>query len=111
MPDGWSWPVAAAHRLGALLTPHTISRPRSRTPPRCGVSDIMVSDEIWTSALLASDMTISVLPVNATAFKGVRRRAVRRRPDAMGNRGLDLRHVPWRPGRAFATDPGSPPGG
>src|SRR5260370_1410485 len=32
----------------------------------------MVSDEVWTSAFLASDMTISVLKVNATAFKVVR---------------------------------------
>ena len=24
MPDGWSWPIAAAHRLGALLTPHSL---------------------------------------------------------------------------------------
>ena len=32
MPDGWSWPIAAAHRLGALLTPHRRSPPRSRRP-------------------------------------------------------------------------------
>ena len=27
MPDGWSWPIAAAHRLDALLTPHRPDHP------------------------------------------------------------------------------------
>src|SRR6185437_2226939 len=65
------------------------------------------------SALLASDMTISVLPVNAAAFKGVRRRAVRCRPDVMGE-GESWARSEARPlaaARAFATDPSSPPGG
>src|SRR6266699_3375482 len=49
MPDGWSWPVAAAHRLGALLTPHRAQY--AGADPFAG--------DVWQVALLD-------LPVNAS---------------------------------------------